>query len=190
VDRVVTAASFFALPEPELAVRACRLRLVLSDCDGVLTDGTVYYSAHGEELKRFSLRDGMGFERLRDLGIEGAIITRERSPIVERRAEKLGLQLYQGVRDKSPALEAILKERGLQLGEIGYIGDDVNDLGPIELLAASGLTAAPSDAAPEVRGAAHIRCSRPGGAGAFREFAEVILELRGRLGRSNTWASA
>src|SRR6185369_10769788 len=146
-DGMVIAA-FFSLPEAELAARAGRLRLVLSDCDGVLTDGTVYYSANGEELKRFSLRDGMGFERLRDMGIEGAIITRERSPIVERRAEKLGLQLYQGIRDKSAALEAILRERGLQPSEVGYIGDDVNDLGPIQLLAAAGLTAAPSDAAP------------------------------------------
>jgi 3-deoxy-D-manno-octulosonate 8-phosphate phosphatase (KDO 8-P phosphatase) len=187
---MVTAAAFFALPEAELGLRACRIRLVLSDCDGVLTDGTVYYSAAGEEMKRFSLRDGMGFERLRDVGIEGAIITRERSPIVERRAEKLGLHLYQGVRDKTAALEVILRERGLQLGEIGYIGDDVNDLGPIEALTSAGLTAAPSDATPEVRLAAHIRCSRPGGAGAFREFAEVILDLRGRLGRSNTWLSA
>jgi 3-deoxy-D-manno-octulosonate 8-phosphate phosphatase (KDO 8-P phosphatase) len=174
-----------ALPEPEIGLRACRLRLVLSDCDGVLTDGTVYYSARGEELKRFSLRDGMGFERLRDGGIEGAILTRERSPIVQRRAEKLGLQLYQGVRDKAATLEAILRERGLAPGEVGYIGDDVNDLGPIKALSAAGLTAAPADAEPAVRMAAHIHCGRNGGAGAFREFAEVILGLRTRLGRSN-----
>lgn len=160
-----------------MSARAARIRLVLSDCDGVLTDGTVYYSARGEEMKRFSLRDGMGFERLRDAGIEGAIITRERSPIVERRAEKLGLRLYQGVRDKAAALEAILAERGLARAEVGYIGDDVNDLGAIQALA-DGLTAAPSDAAPDVLAAVHVRCTRPGGAGAFREFAELILDGR------------
>jgi 3-deoxy-D-manno-octulosonate 8-phosphate phosphatase (KDO 8-P phosphatase) len=190
MDGLVNGATFFGLPEAELQTRALRLRLVLADCDGTLTDGTVYYSAQGEELKRFSLRDGMGFERLREAGIQGAIITRERSLIVERRAEKLGLRLYQGIRDKTAALEVILKESGLNLGEVGYIGDDVNDLGPIEALAAAGLTGAPSDATPAVRMAAHVRCSRPGGTGAFREFAEVILDLRVRSGRAKTWASA
>ena len=175
MDSVVTRP----LPPFELAVRARRLRLVLSDCDGVLTDGTVYVSGRGEALKRFSLRDGMGVERLRGLGIETAILTRERSPIVARRAEKLGAHLFEGVRDKREELPRILVQSCATLAEVAYIGDDVNDLGVLEEIAHEGLTGAPADAQPSVLDAAHYRCQASGGLGAFREFAEWLLRLRG-----------
>jgi len=165
----------------ELAVRAARVRLVLTDCDGVLTDGAVYYSADGEALRRFSVRDGMGVERLREAGIATAIVTREESSAIARRAEKLHLaHAFLGVRDKERQLPALLRQTGCALRELAYIGDDVNDLGIIAAIAAQGLTAAPADAVAEVSAAVHHRCLARGGHGAFREFAEWILSSRRR----------
>jgi 3-deoxy-D-manno-octulosonate 8-phosphate phosphatase (KDO 8-P phosphatase) len=169
------------LGETEARQRARNLRLVLTDCDGVLTDGTVLYTADGEHAKRFSFRDGMGVERLRAAGLEAAIVTRERSLIVERRAAKLGMRLFQDVRDKAQVLRLLRAEQGFGPGELAYIGDDVNDLPLFEPLCASGLTAAPADAEPAVLAHAHLRCTRPGGQGAFREFADWLLGLRAGL---------
>lgn len=169
-----------ALSTEQLVVRARRVRLVLSDCDGVLTDGTVYVGEQGEALKRFSLRDGMGVERLRDAGIGTAIVTRERSPIVARRAEKLRLpHLFEGVLDKAAELPRILAAGGCGIDEVAYIGDDLNDLGILEEVRNRGLTAAPFDALEPVAAAVHHVCRARGGEGAFREFAEWILRLRG-----------
>jgi 3-deoxy-D-manno-octulosonate 8-phosphate phosphatase (KDO 8-P phosphatase) len=163
----------------ELAARARRLRLVLTDSDGVLTDGGVYYGERGEALKRFSVRDGMGVERLREAGVSTAIITRERSPAVEKRAQKLRLpHLFLGVHDKAAHLATVLDETGLETGQLAYIGDDVNDLGIMALIGEHGLTAAPADAMPEVLAAGHYRCAARGGHGAFRDFAEWLLGLR------------
>jgi 3-deoxy-D-manno-octulosonate 8-phosphate phosphatase (KDO 8-P phosphatase) len=164
--------------------RARRLRLVVTDCDGVLTDGGVYYSAAGEELRRFSVRDGMGVERLREAGVETAILTRESWEGVARRGEKLRLnQVFLGVRDKAAFLETLTARVGLDLDAVAYIGDDVNDLEALTVVGRAGLTAAPADAEAPVREAVHYRCAREGGHGAFREFAEWILDLRrhGRL---------
>jgi 3-deoxy-D-manno-octulosonate 8-phosphate phosphatase (KDO 8-P phosphatase) len=185
VDRVVSQLGFAAprfpraLPVFELVARARRVRLLLTDCDGVLTDGSVYVSEHGEALKRFSLRDGMGVERLREDGIETAIVTRERSPIVARRAEKLRLALhFEGVLDKAAELPRILEAAGVAPAEVAFIGDDVNDLGLLRAVAGEGLAAAPADAWPEVSEAVHYVCRARGGDGAFRELAEWILRLR------------
>jgi 3-deoxy-D-manno-octulosonate 8-phosphate phosphatase (KDO 8-P phosphatase) len=168
-----------ALSPRELSARAARIALVLTDCDGVLTDGGVYYSDHGEALKRFSMRDGMGVERLRNAGIATGLITRERSAAVARRARKLGLErYYEGVLDKGQHLELIQRETRLADESLAYIGDDVNDLGLLERIGVLGLTAAPADAMPEVACAVHFRCRTGGGHGAFREFAEWILSLR------------
>lgn len=159
--------------------RASRLSLVLADCDGVLTDAGVYYSAEGEALKRFNLRDGMGVELLRHDGIETGIITRENSAIVARRAEKLRLQhLYLGIQDKRSHLEEILKRSGMTPEQLGYIGDDLNDLEIIQAISPSGLTACPADALPTVADEVHYRSAAPGGHGAFRDFADWILRLR------------
>jgi 3-deoxy-D-manno-octulosonate 8-phosphate phosphatase (KDO 8-P phosphatase) len=175
VDRVVTSA----LSERETRFRAAMLRLVITDVDGVLTDGGVYYSDKGEALKRFNLRDGMGVERLRADGIETAFLTRESSPIVARRAEKLRIRhLYLGVADKLMALPGLLADAGLEPGRAAYIGDDVNDLEIMRAVAETGLVAAPADALPEVAAIAHHRCRSGGGYGAFRDFAEWILSLR------------
>jgi 3-deoxy-D-manno-octulosonate 8-phosphate phosphatase (KDO 8-P phosphatase) len=164
--------------EDELWRRARRLQLVVTDCDGVLTDTGVYYSERGEELKRFSLRDGMGFERLRDAGMSLAIMTGELSGSVARRAEKLQARALLGVKDKATYLETVLAEMGLTKGEAAYIGDDVNDLAVMRAIAPHGLVGAPADAMPEVKAAAHHVAAVAGGHGAFRDFAEWILRLR------------
>ena len=168
-----------ALSQRELARRAARLRLLLTDSDGVLTDTGVYYSERGEELKRFSIRDGMGVERLRNAGVETGIVTGERSPSVLRRAEKLGLRhVLLGVKDKLGAVQALCADQGLTLDQVGFIGDDVNDLEVLAALTTRGLTAAPADALPSVTQAVIHVCSAPGGHGAFRDFAEWILSHR------------
>lgn len=167
------------LSQTELRQRALRLKLILTDCDGVLTDTGVYYSEQGEALKRFSIRDGMGVERLRLAGIETAIISSENSKLLKRRSEKLQLPfLFLGIRDKRAELEIILQQTGFQIHQLGYIGDDVNDLEIIRRIGEHGLTAAPADAMPAVQQAVHYRCTQRGGYGAFRDFAEWILRLR------------
>ena len=165
----------------ELALRASRVRLVATDVDGVLTDGGVYYSEQGEALKRFSMRDGMGVERLRNDGVEIAFVTRERSAIVARRAEKLKVTLcYVGVHDKTAVLPRLLGDAGIDASQLAYIGDDVNDAGIMAAVARDGLVGAPLDAIPSLLHGAHYRCRRPGGYGAFRDFAEWILDLRAK----------
>jgi 3-deoxy-D-manno-octulosonate 8-phosphate phosphatase (KDO 8-P phosphatase) len=166
----------------ELLRRAARLRLVITDVDGVLTDGGVYVSEQGEAMKRFSVRDGMGVERLRAQGIETAFLTRETSPIVLRRAEKLRIRhCYMGAVDKRSFLPRILDEVGVPLEHVAYIGDDVNDQEVMSTVAERGLVGAPLDAVPAVLRRAHHCCARPGGCGAFRDFAEWILDLKSQV---------
>ena len=157
--------------------RAKKIKLLLTDVDGVLTDNGVYYGESGEVLKRFSIRDGMGVERLRNLcAIDTGIVTGEVSPSVARRAEKLHItQLHLGIKDKLGRLEEILRAGGWRWEEIAFIGDDVNDL---EVLTRVGLSACPGDAMGAVSGIVHYRCAAFGGHGAFREFAEWIISLR------------
>jgi 3-deoxy-D-manno-octulosonate 8-phosphate phosphatase (KDO 8-P phosphatase) len=163
----------------ELKRRAGRIKLVLSDNDGVFTDNGVFYSELGEVMKRYSIRDGMGVERLREAGIETGIMTGEISPSITRRAEKLGMKrLYLGVKDKFAMLASVLGETGLQTSELAYIGDDVNDLGIMRAIEPEGLTACPRDATVFVDPHIHYRCQADGGYGAFRDFAEWLIRLR------------
>lgn len=158
-------------------IKAKKIKLLLTDVDGVLTDNGVYYGESGEVLKRFSIRDGMGVERLRKLcGIDTGIVTGELSPSVARRAEKLHItQLHLGIKDKQARLEEMLKTGGWSWEELAFIGDDVNDL---EVLERVGLSACPGDAMAAVCGIVQYRCVANGGHGAFREFAEWIISLR------------
>ncbi|OGU76328.1 MAG: 3-deoxy-D-manno-octulosonate 8-phosphate phosphatase [Ignavibacteria bacterium RBG_16_34_14] len=160
-----------------LADKAKKIKLVLTDNDGVLTDTGVFYSDQGEVLKRFSIRDGMGVERLRNLmKIETGIITGELSGSVKKRAEKLQIkELYLGAKDKASLLKEILNKNNIKGENIAFIGDDVND---IELIKLVGLTASPSDGMLDVRNIVDYVCEEKGGHGAFREFAELIIALR------------
>ncbi len=156
-----------------IAEIAKKIKLVITDVDGVLTDTGVYYSERGEEMKRFSIRDGMGVERLRNVGVETAIITGEGSPSVLKRAEKLHInELHLRVKNKIELLGQICEKHNITPLEIAYIGDDVND---VEMMQAVGLAASPADGMSFAKDAAHFICSARGGHGAFREFAELII---------------
>ena len=159
-----------------LKKKARKIKLVFSDIDGVLTDTGIYYSERGEEFKRFSIRDGMGVVRLREItSIDTGIITGELSGSVKKRAEKLKItELYQGVEFKEIVFKEILKKHNLKAENIAFIGDDVND---IELLKLVGLSASPSDAIPHVKKIVDYVCQAKGGHGAFREFAELIIKF-------------
>ena len=160
-----------------LADKARKIKLILTDSDGVLTDTGVFYSDQGEVMKRFSIRDGMGVERLLNLlKIETGIITGELSGSVKKRAEKLQIkELYLGAKNKASLLSEILNKNNLKGENIAFIGDDVND---IELMKLVGLTASPSDGMLDVRNKVDYVCEEKGGHGAFREFAELIIALR------------
>ena len=157
--------------------KAAPIRLLLTDCDGVLTDAGVYYSDQGEALKRFSMRDGMGVERLRELvGIETGIVTGENSAIVTRRAAKLGIsELHLGAKNKHQVLLKILENRQLSPEQVAYIGDDFNDEA---VMRSVGLSACPADAMEGILKIADYKCLLRGGHGAFREFAEFIIQLK------------
>jgi 3-deoxy-D-manno-octulosonate 8-phosphate phosphatase (KDO 8-P phosphatase) len=152
------------------------IKLFLTDVDGVLTDGSMYYTESGDELKRFHTYDGMAFELLRKAGIKTGIITSENTQIVARRAAKIKADyLFQGKRDggKLAAAEQICAEMGITLEEVAYIGDDINCL---ELLKAVGLPACPANARAAVKKLPNILVlETKGGDGAVREFVERIL---------------
>lgn len=151
-----------------------KIKLVLTDIDGVWTDGGLYYTADGMVMKRFNVKDGMGVNRLRERGIETGIVSGDNSDIITARGQRLKLDLiYIGIRDKKQVLDEICNLRNLKYENIAFIGDDVND---IEILQSAGLTAAPSDAMDEIIEMADYVCKRRGGDGAFREFVEFILQ--------------
>ncbi|HYE76946.1 MAG TPA: HAD-IIIA family hydrolase, partial [bacterium] len=140
--------------------------------DGVLTDGGLYYSDAGLQMKRFHSRDGLGIKLLLVGGIEVALLTGDTSPIAVTRAKRLEIpHALLGVEDKLEALRDLATRLGLDLSQVAYMGDDLNDLG---CLVASGFGACPADAAPEVRGAATYVCGLPGGAGCVREVCDLI----------------
>lgn len=159
---------------PTIQDKARHIRFVLTDCDGVLTDGGVYYSEQGERLKRFNIRDGMGVERLRVLGgIGTGIVSGEMSPAVQRRAEKLGItECHLGAKDKAAVVSSIVSRLGLSAEQVAYVGDDVNDLTALSMV---GLSACPRDAEFAVKSVVDVVLERPGGYGAFRELAEIVL---------------
>ena len=149
------------------------IKLLITDCDGVLTDGGMYYTERGDELKKFNTKDGMGLEYLKNAGIKRGVITGEDTRIVVNRAEKLKLDyLYKGVKDKLSVLREIAAKEGITLDQTAYIGDDCNDL---ECIRAAGLGIAVADAAKEVKEAADYVLKAKGGCGAVREAAEFIL---------------
>jgi YrbI family 3-deoxy-D-manno-octulosonate 8-phosphate phosphatase len=150
-----------------------KLRLLITDVDGVLTDAGMYYSPDGDFLKKFNTRDGMGVQLWRDSGRSVAIVTGENSEIVRKRAEKLKIQtVHLGVSDKLRLVTQMLAEQGLSFEQVAYIGDDLNDL---EVMKRVGFAACPADAHPKIRALSHHICSARGGEGCFREFVEYLL---------------
>lgn len=161
----------------ELQERAAKIKWLFCDIDGTLTDGCVYYSQEGELLKKFSLRDGTGFFLLRQAGIKTGFITTECSPIVEQRAKKLKIdKCIFGTHHKLEAVQEFVKQEGISLDNIAFIGDELND---VKLLEACGFGIAVGDADLRVKEAAKFVCDKLGGAGAFREAAEKLLEFKG-----------
>ncbi len=161
-----------------LEQRCGRVELLLVDVDGVLTDGRIVYSDGGEELKAFHVRDGSGLKLWRAQGKKAGIITGRRSPVVERRAAELGLDVVvQGAEDKRAALERVLEEMGVTVGQTCYVGDDLPD---VPLLHRCGVGVAVADACAEARAAADYITSTPGGRGAVREVVELLLQAQGR----------
>jgi 3-deoxy-D-manno-octulosonate 8-phosphate phosphatase (KDO 8-P phosphatase) len=154
-----------------------KIKLLLTDCDGVLTDGGIYYSNTGEEMKRFSVRDGMGVQRLRQLvHVETGIVSGENSKIVRQRVDKLRIKEYHpGCFDKYLTFKEIIRNRNISADEVAYIGDDSNDL---EIIKHAGISACPADALPIVKEITHFIMENKGGHGAFREFAEIIISIK------------
>lgn len=155
------------------------IKLVITDIDGVWTDGGMYYDETGNELKRFNTADSAGVLYLRLLGIPLAIITGEDTNCVKRRAEKLKVpHLYMGVRNKLAVARQLCIQLGIDLKETAYIGDDIND---IPLLKEAGISATPANAPAYVREFSQWKLSRTGGDGVFREFVELLLLENGLL---------
>jgi 3-deoxy-D-manno-octulosonate 8-phosphate phosphatase (KDO 8-P phosphatase) len=153
-----------------------RIRALVLDVDGVLTDGGMYYGPNGEGLKRFHVKDGMGLRLVLEAGIAVALISGEASEILRRRAEKLKIaDVFIGVEDKLRTLEGFLAARKIAIEDAAYVGDDVNDLGPMGKV---GLPVAVADAVPQVRKAARWVTSRRGGDAAVREVCDAILAVR------------
>jgi 3-deoxy-D-manno-octulosonate 8-phosphate phosphatase (KDO 8-P phosphatase) len=165
------------MKDEALAARCRGLRLVVTDVDGVLTDGTMLLLPDGGEAKAFHVRDGLAVVLARSAGLGTALLSGRSSEVVSRRARELGIEIVrQGVSDKAAAFAEILAGLGLSPHQAAYIGDDVNDL---PAMVQAGLSAAPQDAAFEVRAQAYMVTDARGGHGCFREFVEAILRARG-----------
>jgi 3-deoxy-D-manno-octulosonate 8-phosphate phosphatase (KDO 8-P phosphatase) len=157
--------------------RAADIKLIVSDVDGVWTDGKIIYIGETREIKEFNVRDGLGVKLVQRAGIAVALLTSRRSPALVRRARELGVQeLQQGSANKLDACERMLQKLSLRFDETLYLGDDLPDLAP---MLRAGISAAPADAAAEVREAAQWKLSCRGGEGAFREVVERLLRERG-----------
>jgi 3-deoxy-D-manno-octulosonate 8-phosphate phosphatase (KDO 8-P phosphatase) len=153
--------------------RLRQIRALALDVDGVLTDGGLWWGANGEELKRFCFADIMGISLGRRAGLKIGLISGEDSPLVDRYARKMNLEfVVKSCRDKAAALREFATTAGIDLAAICYMGDDVNDLAPMEI---AGLSAAPANAASIARAAAQFVTTRSGGDGALRELVEAIL---------------
>ncbi len=158
---------------------AAQLKLMAFDVDGVLTDGTLWFTSAGDEMKGFSSVDGHGLKMLREGGLDLAIITGRRSRAVELRAENLGIaRLHQGVEDKRVVLLELAARLGIAPAQCGYMGDDVVDL---PILRACGFAATVPQGEPLVKCHVQYVASRPAGAGAVREVCEFILAAPGKL---------
>lgn len=160
--------------------RARRIKMILTDVDGTLTDGKLFVLPDGQEVKAYHVQDGLAVLMAQLAGLKLGIITGKTSAALEHRAARLKIDdLYQGVIDKGPVFRRILEKHGLRTEEVAFIGDDLGDLA---VLKAAGLSAAVADAHPAVRRQVHYVCRKKGGAGAFREFVDFILGAQKKWG--------
>ncbi len=171
-----------ALQPNKVTARARKIRLLLADCDGVLTDGSLYYTADGkrvfETTKVFHIHDGQGFRLAREAGLKIGIISGRASPALAARAAEMQIDhLYHGISDKLAVYEQIKTAEGMADEQIAYIGDDLPDLGP---MGRAGLSIAVADAVAEIRQCAHFSTKNCGGRGAVREAIELILKSQGK----------
>jgi 3-deoxy-D-manno-octulosonate 8-phosphate phosphatase (KDO 8-P phosphatase) len=156
---------------------ATNIKLIISDVDGVWTDGRIIYAGDKSEIKEFNVRDGLAAKLAQRVGVTIALLTSRASPALERRARELGIvELRQGAANKLDETERIAQKLGISFDQILYVGDDLPDLAPMLRVA---ISAAPSDAAPEVREHATWKLATAGGRGAFRELVERLLRERG-----------
>ena len=157
----------------KIFIKASKIKVVLTDVDGVLTDGGMYYSTKGDIMKKFHARDGMGVTLLRKNNIPSIIVTKEKNEIIKQWSKKMKIdKLLMGVIKKEAVLEKICKNYSVQASEICYIGDDINDLGLLKLV---GFSATPSDGIIEAQKICDYICKNNGGSGVFREVANLIL---------------
>lgn len=165
------------MPTRKPNVRSLRkIRLLLLDVDGVMTDGCIYYGSKGEIMKKFNAKDGYGIVKLQRMGVKVGIITGRVSEIVARRARELGIQdVYQNQLDKIEAYRHLTKKLGLADDEVAYIGDDEPDMPILQIV---GFSAAPVDAVPLVLQAVSYVCRKGGGRGAVREVVDMLLDAR------------
>lgn len=155
-----------------------RIRLVLTDVDGVMTDGGVTFGADGRQAMTFSIRDGLGIRLWQHAGGRLGIVTGRETPMVAQRAADLDVEfVHQGVSDKLPVVKQVAAEAGVPLDEVAYLGDDLPDLPAIR---AVGLGVAVADAAAEVQAGADLVLATPGGRGALRELIEKLLNEQGK----------
>lgn len=158
---------------------AANVQLVVCDVDGTLTDGVIGINDRGEEFKNFSVVDGMGLRLLMDAGIEVALLSGRHCPAVDHRARGLGIRLcHTGISRKKEHLEDLIRGQELEPSQVCYVGDDVNDLSCLRIV---GFPVAVANAHAEVRKLAQYVTRAPGGCGAVREVAEMVLEARGLM---------
>jgi 3-deoxy-D-manno-octulosonate 8-phosphate phosphatase (KDO 8-P phosphatase) len=167
--------------DEDVLARAARVRLLLMDVDGVMTDGTYFHVPDGQgglaEIKAFDSQDGIAFQWLRRFGIKAGIISGRVSVATEERARSAGFAfVYQGHTEKIPILEEILEKAGLQAEQVGYVGDDFTD---VVVMHRVGLAIATANAKPEVKAEAHWATPSPGGHGALRDAVELLLKAQG-----------
>jgi 3-deoxy-D-manno-octulosonate 8-phosphate phosphatase (KDO 8-P phosphatase) len=163
--------------QDDALARASRVRLMIFDVDGILTDGSLHYGPDGESIKTFNVLDGHGIKLLQQSGVATAIISARQSALVARRAADLGIaHLFQGVHDKRLAFEQLLALTGIDAQACGFAGDDVIDL---PILLRVGFAASVPNAHPEVKQRAHYLTQAPGGRGAVRELSDFILRAQG-----------
>lgn len=162
---------------PEILEKASRIKAIVFDVDGVLTDGGIIYDNHGMEYKRFNVKDGQIIKYLKKYGILTGVITGRASEVVKNRCEELKIDIhYHGISDKKSTFETILKEQSLGAHEVAYIGDDINDL---PVLSRCGLSATPADGHHAVRENVDVVLNTHGGSGTLRELADIVLQAQG-----------